>query len=98
MHHVVTSENMQTERGTAHMLDIPKTTVLKQLRSVIHMFTNQYQRVQMLHMGDHQQRTDFANEYLIRYDGNNDWPLRISWTDEAHFILTGNVNSKNCVH
>lgn len=98
VHHIVTSGHMQTARGTARVLDIPKTTVLNLLRSVLRMFPYRYQRVQMLHAGDHLQRIDFANEFLIRYDGDNDWPLRILWTDEAHFTLTGNVNTKNCVH
>ena len=45
-----------------------------------------------------QQRLYFAIFSLIRYDEDSRWPLRILWTDEAHFILTGNVYSKNCVH
>ncbi|GFT34353.1 uncharacterized protein TNCV_3676891 [Trichonephila clavipes] len=46
---------------------------------------------------DHQQRIDFINEYLIRYDSDNDWLLRTLRTDEAHFTLTSNINSKNCI-
>ncbi|GFW07462.1 uncharacterized protein TNCV_3915951 [Trichonephila clavipes] len=52
----------------------------------------------MLEPGDPQQRLDFANEFLLRYDADNDWPLRILWTDEAHFTLNGSINTKNCVH
>ena len=34
----------------------------------------------------------------MRYDADNDWPLHILWTDEAHFNLIGNVNIKNFAH
>ena len=51
----------------------------------------------MLEVGDNQSRLDFANKFLIRYDEDSSWPLCILWTDEAHFTLTGKVNTKNCV-
>ena len=52
----------------------------------------------MLEMGDNQLRLDFANKFLIRYDEDRSWPLRILWTDEEHFALIDNVNSKKCVY
>ena len=52
----------------------------------------------MLEARDNQLRLDFANKFLIRYDEDSSWPLCILWTDEAHFTLTGNLNSKNCVY
>ena len=52
----------------------------------------------MLEVVDNQLRLDFAIKFLIRYDEDSSWPACILWTDEAHFKLTGNVNSKNCVH
>ena len=52
----------------------------------------------MLEPGDPQQRLDFANVFLLRYDADNDCPLRMLWTDEGHFTLHGNINTKNCVH
>ena len=42
----------------------------------------------MLETGDNQLRLDFANKFLIRYDEDSSWPLRILWTDEADFALT----------
>ena len=80
------------------VLDIPNTTVRKLLRSVLHMFPYWFQRVQMLEPGDPQQLLDFPNEFFLRYDADNDWPLCIIWTDEAYFTLHGNINAKNCVH
>ena len=52
----------------------------------------------MLQLGEPQLHINFANEFLIWYDSDNDWPLRILWTDEVYFNLNGNVNTKNCVH
>ncbi|KFM61629.1 hypothetical protein X975_19447, partial [Stegodyphus mimosarum] len=39
-----------------------------------------------------------SSSFLIRYEEDRKWLLWILWTDEAHFSLTENVNSKNCVH
>ncbi|GFW37163.1 transposable element tc3 transposase [Trichonephila clavipes] len=97
VHHTVTAGHTETARGIARVLDIPNSTVRKLLRSVLHMFPYRFKRVQMLEPGDPQQRLDFANEFLLRYDADNDWPLRILWTDEAHFTLNGSINTKNCV-
>ena len=72
--------------------------VLKLLRSVLRRLSYRYQRVQMFQLGDPQIRINFANEFLIRYDADNDWSLRILWTDESHFNLNGNVNTKKFVH
>ena len=41
---------------------------------------------------------NFANKFLISFNDDNSWPLRILWADETYFMLTDNVNSKNCVH
>ncbi|GFU86675.1 uncharacterized protein TNCV_2880951 [Trichonephila clavipes] len=98
VHHTVTAGHTETARGIARVLDIPNSTVRKLLRSVLHMFPYRFKCVQMLELGDPQQRLDFANEFLLRYDADNDWPLRILWTDEAHFTLNGSINTKNCVH
>ena len=52
----------------------------------------------MLKAGDNHLWIDFANKFLTRYDDDSSWPLRILWTDETHFKLTSNVNSKDCVY
>ena len=65
VHHTVTAGHRETARGIARVLDIPNTTIRKLLRSVLHMFPYRFQRVQMLELGDPQQRLDFANEFLL---------------------------------
>ena len=87
-----------TCRSVSRNLDAPKTTVFQTLLSVLWIFFYRFQRVQMLKSGDNQQRVDFANFFLIRYGEDSRCPLRILWTEEAHFTLTESVNSKNCVH
>ena len=77
----MTAGHRETARGIAQVLDIPNTTIRKLLRSVLHMFRYRFQRVEMLEPGDPQQHLDFANEFLLRYDADNDWPLRILSTD-----------------
>ena len=86
VHYTMTSERMQTSKGTAEVLDISKTTVLKILRSVLCMFPYRYQLVQMFQTGDKQLYIDFANEFLIRYNTNNDWPLRIVCTELLNLL------------
>ena len=70
--HTVTAGHKETARGIARVLNVPNTTVRKLLRSVLHIFPYRFQRVQMLEPGDPQQRLDFANELLLRYDDEND--------------------------
>ena len=52
----------------------------------------------MLEAVDNQLWLYFAIKFLICYDEDSSWPTCILWTDKAHFKLTGNVNSKYCVH
>ena len=56
------------------ILNLPKTTVLQILRSVLQVFPHRFQRVQELEPGNNQQRTNF---FLIRYDEGSRSLLRI---------------------
>ena len=38
----------------------------------------------------------FANWTLSEFEENQQWLLYILWTDEAHFILHGTINTHNC--
>lgn len=40
---------------------------------------------------------DFPKEFLIQYDGINDWPFCILWTDDTHSTITAIIKIKNCV-
>ncbi|GFV18356.1 uncharacterized protein TNCV_713271 [Trichonephila clavipes] len=39
-----------------------------------------------------------GNSKIQAAPADNDWQLRILWTDEAYFTLNGSINTKNCVH
>ncbi|GFU35794.1 uncharacterized protein TNCV_1083571 [Trichonephila clavipes] len=98
VHHTVTAGHTETARGIARVLDIRTQRSASSCARYFTCFLYRFKRVQMLEPGDPQQRLDFANEFLLRYDADNDWPLRILWTDEAHFTLNGSINTKNCMH
>ena len=55
------------------------------------MFAYKFGHVHMLQSGDEQQRVDFVNFHIIKYDEDDRWPLRITWTDEDHFCLIGKL-------
>ena len=90
--------HFHTARSVSSNLTVPNTIVLQILRFVLRMFPYRLLCVQLLEAGDSQYRLDFANFFYIRYKEDRRWPLQILWTDAVHFILTGKVNSKNCVH
>lgn len=52
--------------------------------------------VQKLHPKNPHYRTDFACWFVARIAVENAWPWNILWSDEAHFILNGSVNTQNC--
>ena len=97
-HNTMTTGPLHTARSLSRNLDAPKTRVLQILCSVLQMFFLLVPK--RPDVGTCRQPTacQFCKFFLIRYDEDSRWPLMILWTDEAHFILTGNVNSKNWVH
>lgn len=52
------------------------------------MFLHQLPHVDIFQTGDKQQRLDYVNEFLIRYENDDSWLLRILWMDVALFLLT----------
>jgi len=45
---------------------------------------------------DYPRQLAFAEDFLVRVEMNNDWLDTILWSDEAHFTLKGQVNTRNC--
>ena len=82
--------------GIARTLDRPTSTVLKILRNILRCYLYNIVHVQELLPSDLAARETFALEFLARMEVDNDWPWKILWTDEAHFHLTGYVNTQNC--
>ncbi|GFX12557.1 uncharacterized protein TNCV_3156781 [Trichonephila clavipes] len=51
---------------------------------------------QQLMANDREKRLTFALAFLARVEVNASWPWKIIWSDEAHFHLSGTVNTHNC--
>ncbi|GFV48877.1 uncharacterized protein TNCV_1342861 [Trichonephila clavipes] len=45
---------------------------------------------------DRDKRLTFALTFLARVEVDASWPWKILWSDEAHFHLSGTVNTHNC--
>ncbi|GFU50783.1 uncharacterized protein TNCV_2494891 [Trichonephila clavipes] len=45
---------------------------------------------------DREKRLTFALTFLARVEVDASWPWKILWSDEAHFHLSGTVNTHNC--
>ncbi|GBN96686.1 hypothetical protein AVEN_246542-1 [Araneus ventricosus] len=67
VYNTITSSPLDTARSVAGNLEVPKTTVLKLLRSVLRMFPSRFQCAQM-DLETEQQRVDFEKFFLIRDD------------------------------
>jgi hypothetical protein len=98
-------ESLQSGQSTSHLgifsaraitrdTGIPKTTVLRVLKTRLKMRPYRLRMLHELKEGDHQERIDFANWFLEQED---DYVERILWSDEAHFHLDGSLSTRNCV-
>ncbi|GFU61745.1 uncharacterized protein TNCV_4612231 [Trichonephila clavipes] len=45
---------------------------------------------------DREKRLTFALTFLARVGVDASWPWKILWSDKAHFLLSGTVNTHNC--
>lgn len=95
-HNTIIAGPLHISRTSDRNLDAQKTTGRNVLRSVLKMFPYRPQRVQMLQPGYAQQHSDFTNVFVIRYEEDWNWPLRVLCTYESHFSLSG--NDKSYVH
>ncbi|GFX42303.1 uncharacterized protein TNCV_110231 [Trichonephila clavipes] len=77
-------------------LGVPYSTVRNVLRKVVHFFPYKIRHNQQLMANDREKRLTFALTFLARVEVNASWPWKILWSDEAHFHLSGTVNTHNC--
>ena len=73
------------------------TTVWRVLRKMLKWTPYHFKRLFELKEDDYSRRLAFAEDFLVRFEMNNDWLDTILWSDEAHFTLKGQVNMRNCV-
>nr|XP_022905995.1 uncharacterized protein LOC111417835 [Onthophagus taurus] len=84
-------------RKLSTVLDIPKTTINRVLRSNnIHPY--HYSAVQELHPGDAEMRLEFCHELLRRHYADGEFLSKILWTDESMFTRAGCFNRHNLHH
>jgi hypothetical protein len=83
-------------RAVSRESGLPKTTVLRALKTRLHMHPYHVRAVQELKERDFQARVDFANWFLEKSEEDG-FPERVLWSDEAHFYLDGSLCNRNCV-
>ncbi|GFW58546.1 uncharacterized protein TNCV_718461 [Trichonephila clavipes] len=83
-------------RAVPRHLGVPYSTVWNVLRKVVHFFPYKIRHNQQLMANDREKRLTFALTFLARVEVDASWPWKILWSDEAHFHLSGTVNTHNC--
>ncbi|GFX54935.1 uncharacterized protein TNCV_3318521 [Trichonephila clavipes] len=83
-------------RAVSRHLGVPYSTVWNVLRKVAHFFPYKIRHNQQLMANDREKRLTFALAFLARVEVDASWPWKILWSDEAHFLLSGTVNTHNC--
>ncbi|GFV32619.1 uncharacterized protein TNCV_441111 [Trichonephila clavipes] len=83
-------------RAVSQHLGVPYSTVWNVLRKVVHFFPYNINHNQQLMANDREKRLIFALTFLARVEVDASWPWKVLWSDEAHFHLSGTVNTHNC--
>ncbi|GFX88480.1 uncharacterized protein TNCV_2279481 [Trichonephila clavipes] len=83
-------------RAVSRHLGVLYSTVWNVLRKVEHFFPYKIRHNQQLMANDREKRLTFALTFLARVKVDASWPWKILWSDEAHFHLSGTVNTHNC--
>ncbi|GFV69200.1 uncharacterized protein TNCV_3861241 [Trichonephila clavipes] len=83
-------------RAVSRHLGVLYSTVWNVLRKVVHFFPYKIRHNQQLMANDREKRLTFALTFLARVKVDASWPWKILWSDEAHFHLSGTVNTYNC--
>jgi hypothetical protein len=83
-------------RAVSRHLGVPYSTVWNVLRKMVHFFPYKISHNQQLLAIDREKRLTFALTFLARVEVDASWPWQVLWSDEAHFHLSGIVNTHNC--
>jgi inhibitor of nuclear factor kappa-B kinase subunit alpha len=99
LHEGQSSSQLQiySARSLARQSGIPNSTVLKVLKTKLHLHPYHVTLRQELKETDLQARLNFANWFLDKMDEEDGFETRVLWTDEAHFHLDGTLSHANCV-
>jgi len=95
----LSNQNLCGETSTSSIAattGIPKATVWRTMRKDLRMFPYRISTLHQLEPGDPDRRLHFAQEFLTRVELEEQFLDQILWSDEAHFTLSGRVNTQNC--
>ncbi|GBN45836.1 hypothetical protein AVEN_2229-1 [Araneus ventricosus] len=79
----------------ARRMDFPLSTVCKIARKVLLFYQYKIKLVEQYEPNDPAIRKYIALEFLAWIKVDEHWAWNILWTDEAHFYLNGDVNTRN---
>ncbi|UYV61976.1 hypothetical protein LAZ67_1007240 [Cordylochernes scorpioides] len=82
-------------RQVSRQTGISYGTVWRALRIFLKKYPYKIQRFHELKVVDFEKRQEFAAWVFRQIDIDENWLSNVLWTDEAHFSLNGEVNTKN---
>lgn len=83
-------------REVSRQTGVSYGSVWRALRITLQRYPYKLQHNQELKPPDFDSRRDFANLVFNKMEEQHDWLHTVLWTDEAHFTLSGAVNTHNC--
>lgn len=83
-------------REVSRQTGVSYGSVWRALRITLKRYPYKLQHNQELKPLDFDSRQDFANLVFNKMEEQHDWLHTVLWTDEAHFTLSGAVNTHNC--
>jgi hypothetical protein len=76
---------------------LSSSTVWRIMRNQLNLYPYKLKWVHELKPDDYLQRQTFAEYCISEMNDDSNWLNKILWTDEAHFYLHGNVNTRDCI-
>ena len=92
----ISAHGESSAREVSRQTGVSYGSVWRALRITLKMYPYKLQHNQELKPPDFDSRRDFANWVFNKMDEQHDWLHTVLWTDEAHFTLSGAVNTHNC--
>ena len=84
-------------RRRSQELGIPRESIRRILVKDLHLYPYIIQIKHKLAEGDKEKRVNLCRWFCDRIDDNPDFLDDVWFSDEAHFLLSGHVNSKNSI-
>ncbi|GFU59397.1 DUF4817 domain-containing protein [Trichonephila clavipes] len=85
---------INSAREAARRLGLPPSSVRNILRRILQLYPYKLQLCHELLPADTAQKEVFAKWVFSKMEQDPTWVFNILWTDEAHFLLHGDVNNQ----